>query len=360
MHTPILTFYTPHHSGHAPRIEQLHGRNVPYFETPRRVDVLRDALYDANLIDIREPQERISVETLSRTHSRAMINHLKYLSEHVDELVREDFAVYGMEHVMTGDEYYYESIFPTQMMRRAAVSELSKNQRGFFIFDNTGPVGPGTWGAIVYSATLAYEGARALLSGEDRVYAMCRPPGHHAGRTFAGGYCFFNNAGVAANVLRSRGKVAILDIDYHHGNGTQAIFWDDPGVLYVSIHADPAVDYPYYAGFADETGGEAAEGLTINYPLPHGTDEADYLLTLNRALDDIRQYEPAALIVSLGFDTIEGDPMARFRLNVDSYARLGALVAGLGLPTLYVQEGGYFVDKLGDMAVSFFNGVVGG
>ncbi|TVR24520.1 MAG: histone deacetylase family protein [Anaerolineaceae bacterium] len=354
MKKPILTFDNHHHEAHAPTIEQLHGRTVPYFESPSRIDAIRAALQADGLIDLQPTQAEISVDELARTHTRAMIAHMRYLSEKAPELIRQDFASYGLEHLLMGDEYYYEQIFPTRVMRGYSINE---NRRGFHIFDNTSPVGPGTWPAITHSASVAYAGAHALLDGERRAYALCRPPGHHAGRDFAGGYCFFNNAAIAANALRQRGKIAVLDIDYHHGNGTQAIFWDDPGVLFISIHADPGQEYPYYCGWPDETGGVAAEGLNINYPLPFGTDEALYTQTLARALDDISAYNPAALVVSLGFDTLHDDPMAQFELTISSYARLGGMIDALGLPTLYVQEGGYHVDSLGAMAVSFFGGM---
>ena len=353
----MRTYYTPHHAGHAPRIEQLHGHTVPYFESPTRIDVLLEALTEAGLVDIHEPETLISENEIAKTHNRKMITHLRYLSENVETIIREEMGIYGLENLIRGDEYFYESIFPTKLMRAKAGPDARETQRGFYIFDSTAPVGRETYSAIVHSATLAHQGARALLGGEQHVYAMCRPPGHHAGRDFAGGYCFFNNAGIAANVLRNRGKVAILDVDYHHGNGTQAIFWDDPSVLYVSIHADPAVDYPYYAGYADEDGGEAAEGLTINYPLPLDTDQEMYLNTLDQALDDIREFEPATLIISLGFDIVAGDPMARFKMHEDGFKAMGERIAALNYPTLYVQEGGYDLDQIGTMAVAFFKGV---
>lgn len=356
----IPTYYSPHHEKHWPTIEFLHGQMVPYFELPTRLDSIRKALLAADLIELLEPDDLITKAELAFTHDPRMVDYLERLSRDAKALIREDLSVYALEHLLVGDEYYYESVFPTRFMRSRADSDEAQNRRGFYIFDSTSPIGEGTWDAIVHSANLARAGAHAILEGAPLAYAMCRPPGHHAGRNFAGGYCYFNNAGVAANVLRSMGDVAIVDIDYHHGNGTQAIFWDDPYVMYASIHADPALDYPHYAGYADEIGGEAAEGTVFNVPLPHGTEEKAYFEALEEVLAAVVRFEPSSLIVSLGFDIYKDDPMAAFALETSSFRQIGKMFAELDMPTLYVQEGGYSVDKLGEMAVNFFTGVLEG
>lgn len=355
MPTPILTFDNHHHASHSPPLEQLHGRNVPYFESAARVDAIRMALQNAGLVHLRPTEQTIPLEEIQRTHAAPMLAYLQYTSAHAPELVRADFATYGLADMLTGDDlYYYEQTFPPRY-----VAQNTPQRGDFYIYDNTSPIGPGTWNAVHHSASVAYAGALAVCDGVSRVYALCRPPGHHAGRAFMGGYCYLNNAAIAANTLKALGKVAVLDIDYHHGNGTQDIFWDNPDVLVISIHAEPALEYPYYCGYADERGGASAEGLNINYPLPFGTDEAGYVATLTQALSKIRAYAPGALVISLGFDTYRGDPMAQFLLDMPSYTRIGAMIAGLNLPTLYVQEGGYAVGALGEMAVSFFEGVTG-
>lgn len=333
----MKTFYTPHHLKHDPPAEFLHGQPVPFYEQPRRIENILEKL---KIADVHQPEAPIDPAMLNQVHDPAMMNYLKDLSINLLDRLKADFAVYRMEDRITGDEYYYESMFPPN--------------GDFFIYDNTSPIGRNSWNAILYSATLAVAGAQAILAGEHFAYAMCRPPGHHAGRRFAGGYCYVNNAALAAYVLK-KDRVAILDIDYHHGNGTQDIVEADPDVMLVSIHADPAVDYPYYAGYATE-----GNSSTINLPLPHGTDEVAYLRALDTALDHIRQFDPQHLVISLGFDTYKGDPMGKFLLDVPFYRTMGKRIASLGLPTLYVQEGGYAIDSLGDMAVSFFNGVMEG
>ena len=350
----ILTFASDAHHAHAPQTEFLHGKHVPFFEKPQRIDNLRAALTAANLIHLHQPETLVSKDELAKTHSRGMLDHFEHLSTNLLDVLRTDFGIYRMQDEVTEDQYYYESVFPPRS------SKGDDDRRGFYIFDSTSPIGAETWEAILHSATLAYAGAKALLDGERRAYALCRPPGHHAGYDFAGGYCYVNNAAVAANVLKARGKVAILDIDYHHGNGTQQLFWNDPDVLFVSLHADPAVDYPYYSGFAGESGGSDAPGSNINVPLPHGTTTTTYVSALNTALERITAYGVDALVISLGWDTYKDDPMAKFELAVDDYGQLGAMIDAVGLPTLYVQEGGYAVEMLGAMAVRFFRGVLAG
>ena len=207
--------------------------------------------------------------------------------------------------------------------------------------------------AAVAAAGLALNGAARLQSGERMVYTLCRPPGHHAGIDFFGGFCFFNNAALAADALAHKATVAILDLDYHHGNGTQQIFYERNDVLYVSTHADPAVAYPHISGFASEIGAGPGEGCNINFPLPLSCDDDMFAKFLPRAIDEIAQFAPTFLVVSLGVDGAIGDPVGTWSLTRKSYAKSGELVAALNLPTLVVQEGGYNLTRLGDDVVAF-------
>lgn len=355
----ILTLYSSLHDGHNPPNEYLHGRLVPYFEMPKRLHNIKSALETADLIELVEPDMLVSIDDLSQTQDIAMLVYLQYISAHVPSIIRADFEVYNMGNVLDGSEYFYESVFPDRMVRFLMEPSAKMLDRPSFIFDSVCPIGEHTWDAVLGSANLAYVGAQALIDGESAVYAMCRPPGHHAGYDFMGGYCYVNNAAVAANRLKPLGKVAILDIDYHHGNGTQQIFWDDPDVLFVSIHGEPSAEYPHYTGTTEEIGGQDAQGTTLNFPLALGTtEEPQFLDALDQALDAIQQFAPETLIISLGFDTYVDDPISDFHLEIDSYMKIGRRIAAMGLPTLYVQEGGYHVDDLGDMAVSFFRGVL--
>lgn len=342
----IITFYSNAHLNHSPQIEFLHGQNVPYFEKTSRIENIRKALQAADLINLREPEKSADVAVIEQAHDAGMIDYLRNVSANVEDRIRDSFSIYHMEDEIKGDNYFYESIFPPVP---------SPN---FYIYDSVSPIGKGTYDAVMMSATLAVESAEVVLNGEKQAFALCRPPGHHAGRRSMGGYCYFNNASIAAYQLKKLGNVAILDIDYHHGNGTQDIFWDDPEVLVVNIHADPKMDYPYYAGHAREQGGGSAVGTNLNLPLPHGVDADQYLETFRQAVRRILQFQPSALVVSLGFDTYQGDPIGLFSLDIPHYETLGREISALGLPTVYIQEGGYAIDQLGEMAVSFFRGVL--
>jgi acetoin utilization deacetylase AcuC-like enzyme len=245
--------------------------------------------------------------------------------------------------------------------RRAVHLERIDALIGRYSFDAATPIGPGTWTAAYAGAQTALTAARAILDGErTRAFALCRPPGHHAGRDYLGGYCYLNNAAIAAEVaVREGRRVAILDLDYHHGNGTQDIFWTRGDVLFVSIHADPATDYPFYWGHADETGEGQGAGATLNIPLPHGTGITGYLPALDRALAGVRAFLPDLLVVSFGADTFEGDPISHFAIRTEDYGAMAGAVDALGLPTLIVMEGGYAAAALGANVARFIGGLEG-
>jgi len=183
-------------------------------------------------------------------------------------------------------------------------------------------------------------------------FALCRPPGHHAGKDYAGGYCFINNASVAANWLSSKGKVALLDIDYHAGNGTQDIFYDRKDVLTISIHGDPDYEYPHYIGYADETGANEGLGYHRNFPLPAATDDAKYLAALDEALGMIQNFTPNYLVLSTGMDTFENDPLGKFKVTRGGFTEIGKRIAALQLPSVIVMEGGYANDALGTNVIA--------
>ena len=219
-------------------------------------------------------------------------------------------------------------------------------QAGYYGIDTT-PLTPGAWDPALGSASAALAGAAALLTGDSSAYALCRPPGHHAGRDYFGGYCYLNNAALAAIHLASQGRVALIDIDYHHGNGTQDIFYASADVLFISLHADPAYQYPLYWGYADERGEDEGEDLTRNFPLPPGTDDAAYLAALDAGLTLIADFDPSYLIVSAGLDIYRGDPLGDWEITQEGLQQIGARIAAMALPTLLVQEGGYDLDDLG-------------
>ena len=205
-----------------------------------------------------------------------------------------------------------------------------------------------TYSAALTSANCALNAAEYVSNNQHSAFALCRPPGHHAGKDYAGGYCFINNASVAANWLSSKGKVALLDIDYHAGNGTQDIFYERNDVLTISIHGDPDFEYPHYIGFADETGAGAGLGFHRHFPLPKGTNNEGYLSALDEALNMIRTFAPSYLVVSLGADAFDGDPLGTFHVTRDGFGEVGKRIAGLNLPTAIIMEGGYANEALGE------------
>ena len=220
---------------------------------------------------------------------------------------------------------------------------------GWWVTDTATPITEGSWEAALAAADAALTAVDLVATGEAATaHALTRPPGHHAGRAHIGGFCLVNHAAIAASALRDAvGRVAIIDIDHHHGNGTQEVFWADEQVLYASLHADPATSYPWFTGHADEVGDAAGHGTTVNLPLPPGTDDETYLATLERALEAVVAHDPAAVVLSLGTDTAATDPVGGLGLSPAAYPGIGAAVAELELPVVSVQEGGYDLDRVG-------------
>jgi len=242
--------------------------------------------------------------------------------------------------------------------RRSLPLERIDALLGRFSFDATTPVTATTWRAAYASAQTALAATQAVLDGAPCAFALCRPPGHHAGADYMGGYCYLNAAAIAAQHARENGKskVAILDVDYHHGNGTQDIFWARGDVLFASIHADPATDYPFFWGHADEVGEGDGKGATLNLPLARGADLETYRRALGAALEAIKSFAPELLVVSFGADTFEADPICDFRLRTADYAVVAADISTCGLPTVIVLEGGYAVEQLGTNVATFLQG----
>jgi acetoin utilization deacetylase AcuC-like enzyme len=249
-------------------------------------------------------------------------------------------------------------VWPVRSMRGDRIPDDIDGKLGFYSLDAGVPITAGTWSAVLAAADVAVTGARVLVEGQRAAFALCRPPGHHAATAAMGGYCYLNNAAIAAQYLIDQGcsRIAILDVDYHHGNGTQEIFYRRSDVLFASIHADPRVEYPYFLGYADERGEGEGEGYTHNYPLPHGIGWDAYGPALDEACRNVAAFTPDVLVVSLGVDTYEHDPISQFRLRTDDFTRIGARIAGVACPTLFVMEGGYAVEALGVNAVNVLTG----
>ncbi len=326
------------------------GAMVPCFEVPARADHVLTELLRRPVGAVLAPNG-FDDSALATVHS---VRYLQFLASAWDQWIALDPANAGLDIL--------PSVWPTRTFRTDIEPDTFAAKAGLYSSDAGTPLTSGTWVAARAGAHCALSAAQAVLNGDGAAFALSRPPGHHAGMDFFGGYCFLNNAALAAQYLLLQGrevgiaKVAVLDVDYHHGNGTQAIFYDRPDVLYVSIHGDPRTEFPFYLGYADEQGVGAGLGANMNLPLPRGTDYAAWSLALDTALAAITRFGADALVVSLGVDTFEGDPISGFRLKTDDYLRIGERLAHTGLPTVLIFEGGYAVEAVGVNTVNVLQG----
>ncbi len=340
------TVYSLRHHRHHARAELIDGTMLPPHERPERAELVLRAVEAASLGPVVPPIEH-GLEPLAQVHDERF---LAFLAEAWDEWVAE----HGTETDALG------LAWPTRRFTQREPHAID-GRLSYFSFDAGSPIMAGTAEAVFASADVALTGADLLLTGERTTFALCRPPGHHAGRDLYGGYCFVNNAAAAAQALRTGGmeRVAVVDVDYHHGNGTQDIFWDRGDVFVTSLHGDPRQEYPYFAGYADERGVGAGEDANANFPLPWGTGASRWFEALDEALGRVRAFTPDAVVVSLGVDTFRDDPISRFELDAGDYPVLGARLADLDRPTLVVLEGGYAVEAIGTNVVGVLRGLVG-
>ncbi|CTQ44634.1 MULTISPECIES: histone deacetylase family protein [Stappiaceae] len=342
----MKTVFSNTQLAHAPAQEISDGELKPAVEIPSRAEIVLKTVRERNVGEIVAPEE-FPVRPLHRVHAPEYVSFLESFWEKWTAAGRSREA--------------FPFVWPIRSLRQDVQVEHIDGLLGRYSMDAGTPLGENTYKAARASADTALTAARLLLDGEKSAFALCRPPGHHAGYDFFGGYCFFNNAAVAAQYLRDYGlhRIAILDVDYHHGNGTQALFYDRPDILFLSIHADPKHEYPYFLGFADETGEHAGTGFTRNWPLPLGTDWDSYTPALEEACRWLLVYKPEALIVSLGMDCYENDPISGFKFKSEDYIRLGQRLAKVGVPTIFLMEGGYAVDALGTNCVNVLEGFEG-
>jgi len=322
---------------HAPAQELHNGGFVPFAEHCGRVDSMLASLGAAQAVaDHGE-------DPLLRVHPRPYLDFLKSAFA--------DWRAAGRP----GDAAGY--VWPVVGRRPLDLDRIDA-RLGRYSMDASTPVAEGTWESAYWAAQTALSGLDSVLAGESAAFALCRPPGHHAGADYMGGYCYLNNAAIAAEAARAAGtgRVAILDVDYHHGNGTQDIFLDRGDVFFASIHADPRTDYPFFWGHADERGIGDGEGATLNLPLPQGTAIREYEAALDRALAAVADFRPELLVCSFGADTFAGDPICSFALETADYGLVARRIGSLCLPTLVVMEGGYAVDALGANVGAFLGG----
>lgn len=333
----MRAFFSPRQLAHAPAQELHNGGFTAYAESPARAEALLAAIggaadpADAGLAPI------------------AAVHRADYLA-----FLQQAPALWAQAG-RPGDVIGY--VWPVVGRRPLRLQRIDALV-GQYSFDASTPLTPASWDAAYWSCQSALAALGAVLGGERAAFALCRPPGHHAGADYLGGYCYLNAAAVVAEAARAAGKarVAVLDIDYHHGNGTQDIFWERGDVFYASVHADPATDYPFYWGHAEERGAGAGEGATLNLPLPQGTRLEGFRSAQAQALAAIARFGPDLLVVSFGADTWEGDPISHFKLATADYAQLARDIAGAGWPSVLLMEGGYAIPALGANLRSFLEG----
>lgn len=342
----MIAFASDQHVLHDPPYAFVRGALAKPLERPSRVTQLRAALADLGIVP-QSPAEHDIADVLA-VHDRQLVDFL-----------RSGFAearALGAPEVLIPDIFAHERLVPAGRWRPQLANPALP---GAMCFDCSSPLVEGTWLAALASAHCALSGARAIESGQPLAYSLCRPPGHHAGGTFYGGFCYLNNSAIAARYLISVGrKPAVLDLDIHHGNGTQAIFWDDPRVLAISIHQHPSYGYPYFTGYMDEVGGSQAENMNCNLTLDRGCDDVTYGRVLEAALDRITLFGADSVVVPLGLDGHVADPLSETALTTSGYEAFAKAVRQLNVPLLIVQEGGYATEVLRESLRAFLGGLM--
>ena len=342
----FTTIRSTDHKLHFPEGELAGGKLVRPYECPERWDYICNSLTDAGHTDMRSP-DTLDMSVVQQIHTAP---YLHFLEHAWSEWQKEGFEGEAIP-----------TVFPARRMQQREPQYID-GKLGYYAMAVETAITSGTWEAAKSSAACALTAQKLVADNNSLVFALCRPPGHHSAADLYGGYCFLNNAAIAAQAFLQDGAqhVAILDVDFHHGNGTQDIFYQRDDVLFLSLHGDPVQAFPHFLGYTDETGAGSGEGCNVNYPLPRGTRFDVWQGALTDACSRIKKYSPDALIISLGVDTFEKDPISFFKLSSDDFTRYGTQIAGLGLPTLFVMEGGYAVEEIGLNTVNVLNGFVAG
>jgi len=347
----VRVVYSPRHHLHDPDFEVTGGQRIAAYEVAARAEAIRRALEDDPAFGFEAPRA-FGLDPVRAVHDGGLIEYL--------ENAWQDWRVRGTgAAAIMPDAFLHPAV--RAGMGEAPLPGSPCGQAGYWCFDTATPIVPGTYAAARAACDAALTAADGVLGGERAIYALTRPPGHHAARAVFGGYCYLNQAAVAVAWLaaQTHERIAVLDVDYHHGDGTQQIFYDRADVLYTSIHADPSRTFPYFAGHASETGAGAGAGTTFNQPLPAGVDDTAYLVAVEAALGRIAAFQPAGVVVSLGFDTYGQDPIGDFALTTPVYHEVGRRTGALGLPLVIIQEGGYDIAHLGRNARAWLRGAAG-
>ena len=327
----MITVFDEAQRAHDPQFFLFSGAAQPCPEKPARVDALLGAVRALGGPVVQAPDT--GIDPILRVHPARYLTFLQTIHSRWTRIPGASAEVIPNIHPANRTDGYPLS---------------AVGQAGFHQTDTSCPISAETWGAAYASAQTAIHGADLVHQGERAVYALCRPPGHHAFAELAGGFCYLNNSAIAAQRLTDAGcRVAILDVDLHHGNGTQGIFYDRPDVLTVSIHAHPERYYPFFWGYPEERGAGAGLGANLNLCLERGTGDEGFMVALDKGMQAVADFGADTLVLALGLDAFEGDPFAGLAVTTPGFGRIGRAVAAMGLPTLIVQEGGYLCPELG-------------
>jgi acetoin utilization deacetylase AcuC-like enzyme len=347
----MRAFYHPDQSLHDPQQYMRFGRIVAPKDLPERTAQLLGALKKHGITP--ERPGSAGLDPVLAVHDAGFVRFLETIWARWQELPERGPEAWP-------NTFPYWSGRTNESVRPPCRPTGIMGQLGWYLGDLSVPVGEHCWTSTQRSADTAIAGADAVLAGERGVYALCRPSGHHARADRATGFCYINNTAVAAQRLRSKfGKVAILDVDAHHGDGTQQIFYRRDDVLTISVHADPSDYYPFFTGYEDERGNGPGEGFNLNLPLAHGTGGAAMKAAVERAGEAISKFGADALVIALGYDAHKDDPIGVLKLEASDFGTIGAQVKAMGLPTLVVQEGGYAIEAIGGCLDAFLGGFKG-
>ena len=338
----MKTYFHPKQKLHHPRTYLSRGQMRTPQEVPERVVQILKGLDHLGLA-VTEPEDH-GMQPLLAIHDAAYLQYLE--TAH---------SIWKQTGPDWGDEVISNIFVRAPNALRGILGQTAR-----YLADGSCPVGPDTWTSAYWAAQAAVSAAKAVLAGDQQAYALCRPPGHHTRKDAAGGFCYLNNAAIAAQVLRSKHqRVVILDTDVHHGQGVQEIFYEREDVFYISVHGDPMNFYPATAGFDDEQGAAHGQGYNLNLPMPHGSSEAVFFKQVEKALLALKAFKPDALVLALGFDVYKDDLQSKVAVTTEGFGKLGGLIADLKLPTVVVQEGGYHLETLAVNTEHFFKGLLG-
>ena len=341
----MKTIFSEKHKLRNSATELYGGQLVEPFERPSRAEYIVSRIREVNLGPVLDPHDH-GMEALYKIHDK---DYLDFMQLAWKMWQAEKFAGEAIP-----------TTWPARRMRQR-VPEFIEGKLGYYAMAAETSISEGTWEAAYWSAQVALTGAVEVQAGEEGVFALCRPPGHHSALDMYGGYCFLNNAAIAAQSFLDNGasRIAIVDVDFHHGNGTQDIFYNRNDVLFASLHGDPADAFPHFLGYSDERGEGEGVGFNVNHPMKPGTGFQQWRSALKGALVKVNDFSPDALVISLGVDTFENDPISFFKLTSEDFFTYGSDIAKLQIPTLFVMEGGYDIEEIGVNTVNVLQGFAG-